>query len=460
MSIDDLPYTADEAYQGGFERTPPQDIPAEQSVLGGMLLSKDAIAEVIEVVKANDFYKPAHEAVFGAILELYGRGEPADPVTVAALLTKKGDINRIGGAPYLHTLINSVPTAANAGYYAEIVKERAVLRRLVEAGTRIVQMGYSTDGSDVEQIVDAAQQEMYNVTEARTSEDFIPLADAMEGALDEIESISNRSGQMTGVPTGFHDLDALTNGLHPGQMIIIAARPAIGKSTLGLDLARSCSIKNGLTCVIFSLEMGRNEIIMRLLSAEARVALHHMRSGTMTDEDWARLARRMGPVSEAPLFIDDSPNMSMMEIRAKARRLKQRHNLQLVIIDYMQLMQHSSTNSKRPDNRQQEVSEISRSLKLLAKELEVPVIAISQLNRGPEQRTDKRPMMSDLRESGSLEQDADVIILLHREDAYERESPRAGEADLIVAKHRNGPTANITVAFQGHYSRFVDMAQS
>jgi replicative DNA helicase len=429
-------------------------------VLGGMLLSKDAIAEVIEVIKAADFYKPAHEAVFSAILELYGRGEPADPVTVAALLTKKGDINRIGGAPYLHTLINSVPTAANAGYYAEIVKERAILRRLVEAGTRIVQMGYSTDGSDVEQIVDAAQQEMYNVTEARTSEDFVPLADAMEGALDEIESISNRSGQMTGVPTGFHDLDALTNGLHPGQMVIIAARPAIGKSTLGLDLARSCSIKHGLTCVIFSLEMGRNEIIMRLLSAEARVALHHMRSGTMTDEDWARLARRMGPVSEAPLFIDDSPNMSMMEIRAKARRLKQRHNLQLVIIDYMQLMQHSSTNSKRPDNRQQEVSEISRSLKLLAKELEVPVIAISQLNRGPEQRTDKRPMMSDLRESGSLEQDADVIILLHREDAYERESPRAGEADLIVAKHRNGPTANITVAFQGHYSRFVDMAQS
>ncbi|MFL6114995.1 MAG: DnaB-like helicase N-terminal domain-containing protein, partial [Catenulispora sp.] len=234
MSIDDLPYTADEAYQGGFERTPPQDIPAEQSVLGGMLLSKDAIAEVIEVIKATDFYKPAHEAVFSAVLELYGRGEPADPVTVAALLTKKGDINRIGGAPYLHTLINSVPTAANAGYYAEIVKERAILRRLVEAGTRIVQMGYSTDGSDVEQIVDAAQQEMYNVTEARTSEDYIPLADAMEGALDEIESISNRSGQMTGVPTGFHDLDALTNGLHPGQMVIIAARPAIGKA-LALD---------------------------------------------------------------------------------------------------------------------------------------------------------------------------------------------------------------------------------
>jgi replicative DNA helicase len=229
-------------------------------------------------------------------------------------------------------------------------------------------------------------------------------------------------------------------------------------STLGLDLARSCSIRNGLTSVIFSLEMGRNEITMRLLSAEARVALHHMRSGSMTDDDWARLARRMGEVSAAPLFIDDSPNMSMMEIRAKCRRLKQRHDLRLVIVDYLQLM--SSGGSRRPESRQQEVSEMSRALKLLAKELEIPVIAIAQLNRGPEQRTDKRPMMSDLRESGSLEQDADVVILLHREDAYERESPRAGEADLIVAKHRNGPTATITVAFQGHYSRFVDMAQS
>lgn len=441
-----------------FERTPPQDVAAEQSVLGGMLLSKDAIADVVEILKGHDFYRPAHELVFDTVVDLYGRGEPADAITVAAELTRRGEIGRIGGASYLHTLISSVPTAANAGYYAVIVRERAVLRRLVEAGTRIAAMGYATDGSDVEDIVDAAQQEIFAVTESRTSDDFVPLADVMEGTLDEIESISNRSGQMTGVPTGFADLDALTNGLHAGQMIIIAARPAIGKSTVALDLARSCSIKNGLASVIFSLEMGRNEITMRLLSAEARVALHHMRSGQMTDDDWARLARRMGEVSAAPLFIDDSPNLSMMEIRAKARRLKQRHGLRLLVIDYLQLMQHGG--SRRPESRQQEVSELSRSLKLLAKELEIPVIALSQLNRGPEQRTDKKPMMSDLRESGSLEQDADVVILLHREDAYERESPRAGEADLIVAKHRNGPTATITVAFQGHYSRFVDMAQS
>jgi len=443
---------------GIFERTPPQDLAAEQGVLGGMLLSKDAIADVIDVVKGRDFYQPKHEQIFDAVLDLYGRGEPADAVTVANELTKRNELSRVGGPAYLHTLMESVPTAANAGYYAEIVHERAILRRLVEAGTRITQMGYATDGDDLDEIVNKAQSEIYNVTEQRAGEDYAPLADIMEGALDEIESISNRSGQMTGVPTGFADLDSLTQGLHPGQMVIVAARPAMGKSTIGLDFARSCSIKNGLTSVIFSLEMGRNEITMRLLSAEARDALHHMRSGNMTDDDWARLARRMGEVSAAPLFIDDSPNMSMMEIRAKCRRLKQRHDLRLVIVDYLQLM--SGGGSRRAESRQQEVSEMSRNLKLLAKELEVPIIAIAQLNRGPEQRTDKKPMMSDLRESGSLEQDADVVILLHREAAYEPESPRAGEADLIVAKHRNGPTATITVAFQGHYSRFVDMQQS
>ncbi|MFD8750599.1 replicative DNA helicase [Kitasatospora sp. NPDC059577] len=440
----------------GFERVPPQDLAAEQSVLGGMLLSKDAIADVVEVLKPADYYRPAHEMVHGAILDLYARGEPADPITVAGELTKRGELQRVGGASYLHTLVNSVPTAANAEYYAQIVHERAVLRRLVEAGTRIAGMGYASEG-DVDEIVNAAQAEIYAVTEQRTNEDYAPLADIMEGALDEIEAIGSRQGQMSGVPTGFADFDQLTNGLHPGQMIVIAARPAMGKSTLALDFARACSIQHKLPSVIFSLEMGRNEIAMRLLSAEARVALHHMRSGNMTDDDWTRVARRMPDVSEAPLFIDDSPNLSMMEIRAKCRRLKQRNDIKLVVIDYLQLMQ--SGGSRRAENRQQEVSDMSRNLKLLAKELEVPVIALSQLNRGPEQRTDKRPMVSDLRESGSIEQDADMVILLHREDAYEKESPRAGEADLIVAKHRNGPTATITVAFQGHYSRFVDMTR-
>jgi replicative DNA helicase len=314
-------------------------------------------------------------------------------------------------------------------------------------------MGYADTG-EVDDVVDRAQAEIYAVTERRTSEDYAPLAEIMEGTLDEIEAIGSRGGTMVGVPTGFTDLDSLTNGLHPGQLIVVAARPGLGKSTLALDLARAASIKHSLTSVIFSLEMTRTEITMRLLAAEARVGLHHMRTGSLGDDDWTKLARKMSEVSSAPLFIDDSPNMTMMEIRAKCRRLKQRQDLKLVVVDYLQLM----SSGKRVESRQQEVAEFSRALKLLAKELEVPVVALSQLNRGPEQRTDKKPMLADLRESGSIEQDSDLVLLLHREDAYERESPRAGEADFIVAKHRNGPTATITVAFQGHYSRFVDMA--
>ena len=455
MSIAELPSYGNQsrgAREGGteFERTPPQDLIAEQGVLGGMLLSKDAIADVVEIIRERDFYRPAHELIYDAIVDLYGRGEPVDPVTVSAELTKRGDIARAGGAPYLHTLISSVPTAANAGYYAKIVRERAILRRLVEAGTKIVQLGYSTEG-EVDDAVDQAQAEVYSVTERRANEDYVQLSTLLPAALDEIEKISQ--GVMgEGVKTGFKELDSLTNGLHPGNMIVLAARPAVGKSTLGLDIARHASIHKGDTSVIFSLEMSRSEITMRMLSAEARVALNNIRAGTLNDEEWARLARRMGEISEAPLFIDDSPNLSLMEIRAKARRLKQRHNLKLIVIDYLQLM----TSGKRVENRQQEVSEFSRQLKLLAKELNVPIIAISQLNRSPEQRSDKKPLLSDLRESGSIEQDADVVILLHRDDLYDNQN-RSGEADLIVAKHRNGPTRTITVSAQLHFARFVDM---
>ena len=418
-----------------------------------MLISKDAIAEVSEVLRGNDFYRPMHETIHDAIIDLFGRGEPVDMITVAAELQRRGELAKIGGAPYLHTLAANVPIASNAEYYAQIVREKAILRRLVDAGTKIAQYGYAGEGQ-VDDIVDRAQAEVYQITDRRAAEDYAPLSDIMDKVLDEIEAIENREAGLYGVPTGFADLDDLTNGLHSGQMIIVAARPAMGKSTLALDFCRAASIANNLTSVFFSLEMTRSEISMRLLSAEAKVPLNHIRNGKMDSADWDKLARHMGKVSGAPMFIDDSPNMTMMEIRAKARRLKQRHDLQLIVIDYMQLM----TSGRKVESRQLEVSEFSRQIKLLAKELEVPIIALSQLNRGPEQRGDKRPMMSDLRESGSLEQDADMVILLHRDDAYEKESTRPGEADLIVAKHRNGATRDITVAFQGHYSRFVDMA--
>jgi len=760
-----------------YGRQPPQDLAAEQSVLGGMLLSKDAIADVLERLRPGDFYRPAHQNVYDAILDLYGRGEPADAVTVAAELDRRGLLRRIGGHLYLHDLIATVPTAANAGYYAGIVAEKALLRRLVEAGTRVVQYGYAgAEGADVAEIVDRAQAEIYDVADRRTSEDFVALEDLLQPTMDEIDAIASNGGLARGVPTGFTELDEVTNGLHPGQMIIVAARPGVGKalalgtllptpsgwttmgelvvgdvligadglptrvvaatevmlgrpcyevefsdgtvivadaahqwltetrasrksaqaaavrttaeiagslrcdtrdrrlnhsvvsaraldlpereylvapytlgawlgdgtsacaqitvadpeiimrieadgfiaedfparlrtlgvlgdkhipteylrgsetqrrallaglldtdgtvtvggsvqfcttnfrlmsdvaelivslgyrcrtstkrvrgrhessstahtltfstddqvfavprkaiahkdrrattgaarsrsrfivdvrrvatvpvrcvevdnashmylaskamipthnSTLGLDFLRSCSIKNRMASVIFSLEMSKSEIVMRLLSAEAKIKLADMRSGRMTDDDWTRLARRMSEISEAPLYIDDSPNLTMMEIRAKARRLRQKANLKLVVIDYLQLM----TSGKKHESRQVEVSEFSRQLKLLAKELEVPVIAISQLNRGPEQRTDKKPMLSDLRESGSLEQDADMVILLHRPDAFERDDPRGGEADFILAKHRNGPTKTVTVAHQLHLSRFANMAR-
>lgn len=452
MSIADIP----EERLGGpreHERTPPHDVLAEQSTLGGMLLSKDAVADVIETLRGADFYIPKHELIFEAILTLYSHGEPTDVIAVTDELIKTGELQRAGGADYLHTLTSIVPTAANAGYYASIVSERALLRRLVEAGTRIVQMGYDGQGEAVD-LVNNAQAEIYSVTGAEAAEDYIPLTIAVDAAVEEIEAARGRDGQMTGIPTGFSGLDQLTNGLHGGQMIVVAARPAMGKSTLALDFARAASIKHNLPTIFFSLEMGRTEIAMRLMSAEAAVPLQNMRKGTLDTRDWTTIASVRGRINDAPLYIDDSPNMTLVEIRAKCRRLKQRAGLKMVVIDYLQLM----TSGKRVESRQQEVSEFSRALKLLAKELQVPVIALSQLNRGPEQRADKKPALSDLRESGSIEQDADMVILLHREAAYEKDSPRAGEADLIVAKHRNGPTDTVTVAFQGHYSRFTDMA--
>ncbi len=419
------PYAPGEAPSGG--RTPPQDMAAEQSVLGAMMISKDAIADVVEVLRGVDYYRPAHEEIHEAILDLYSRGEPADMVTVAGELQRRGQLQKIGGAPYLHTLAANVPIAANAGFYAEIVREKAILRGLVDAGTKIVQISYAGEG-EVEGIVNEAQAEIYKVTDRNRSEDYAPLSDIMDSVLDEIEAIENREAGIYGVPTGFADLDELTNGLHAGQMIVVAARPAMGKSTLALDLCRAASVQHNLTSAFFSLEMTRAEIVMRMLSAEARIPLNHIRNGKMGTEEWDRLARHVSKVSAAPMFIDDSPNMTMTEIRAKARRLKQKHDLKLMVIDYLQLM----SSGKKVESRQLEVSEFSRQMKLLAKELKIPVIALSQLNRGPEQRADKRPAMSDLRESGCLTADTRLMRADTNAEITLGELMETGAADVPV----------------------------
>jgi len=438
--------------QASDPRVAPHNLEAEQSTLGGMLLSQEAVAEVVEEVTGLDFYAGKHELIFNSILTLFGRGEPTDVIAVTDELNKHGNLLKAGGSDYLHSLASYVPTAANAGYYAKIVGDKAILRRLIDAGTRIAQSGYDSQG-EVEDLVNQAQAEVYKVASQSSREDYVGLSESLEAAIHEIEVAQNRGGEMTGISTGFTDLDSYTHGLHPGQLVIVAARPAVGKSTFALDIARNAAVKQNKATIFFSLEMGRAEIAMRMLSAESSIYLQSMRKGTISEGDWTKLAAVRGKINDAPLYIDDSPNMSLVEIRAKCRRLAQQVDLKMVVIDYIQLM----SSGKKVESRQQEVSEFSRALKLLAKELRIPVVALSQLNRQAEQAKDKRPELSHLRESGSLEQDADVVVLLHREGIYERDHPRAGEADLILAKQRNGPTGTVTVAFHGQYSRFVNM---
>lgn len=453
-TLDDL--TEHEVAPNVPDVTPGYDLVAERGVLGAMMLDRMRLADAIDIVQPAHYYRPAHELIHRAIVDLNQRGDAADPITVGAELTRRGELARAGGTGYLHQLVGPGMAAANVTDYAEIVAEKWLAREIEKTLMRA--RGELLAGRDPGSVMAFVQGELLAAEEQKPQDDTRLVRDGLQDTLNKIEHLAKNKGTITGVPTGFADLDSLTQGLQPQQLVIIAARPAIGKSTMALNIAQHAAIKCGLPSAFFSLEMSRDEINMRLLSAECRVGLHHMRSGEMTDDDWQRLARHMREIEDSPLFLDDSPNLSLAQIRAKARRLKERHDLKLLVVDYMQLM--STGSGKRAENRQLEVSEMSRGLKLLGKELELPVVALSQLNRGPEQRQDKRPAVSDLRESGSIENDADVVILLHREDAYVKESPRAGEADVHVAKHRNGPTATLTVAFQGHYSRFVDMAQS
>jgi replicative DNA helicase len=438
---------------------PAHDMGAEQSVLGGMMLSSDVIGEVTEAMDVADFYRPAHSAIYQAILDLYGKGDPTDPIVVGNELDRRGELGRVGGLPYLHTLIATVPSAVNAAYYAEIVAEKAVARRFSEAGTRITQLGYvGVQGADgIAELMDRAQAALDAVVDkSNASTGYTLFADGHADWLSALDDV--QAGRVDpGLPTGFLDLDAVTGGWKPGQLIVIAGRPGLGKSTLAVDMARTASVKHGKTSVIFSLEMSERELRDRIISAEGKLRLHDMKTPhTLQPSDYDRIADAVERIQAGgPLIIDDTATTTVAQIRAKARQIKAKHGLDLIVVDYLQLM----TSGSRVENRQQEVSEFSRQLKILAKELEVPVIALSQLNRGPEQRQDKRPMLSDLRESGALEQDSDIVLMVHRPEVYEDDSPRAGEADLILAKHRGGPTTTVTVAQQLHYSRFADLAR-
>jgi replicative DNA helicase len=439
-----------------FDRVPPHDDDAEMAVLGGMLMSKDAIGEVSQMIEVSDFYQPKHQTIYEAIVTLFSASEPVDAVLVANALLKDGDLEKVGGVDYLHSLVAAVPTAANATYYAQIVHQRAILRNVIAAGTKIAQLGYSAEGSQAEDVVNLAQSEVYEMSVGKVRQDYEAIGPVVHDALDQLDALQNGTVEK-GVPTGFQGIDDETQGLQPGQMIVVAGRPAMGKSTLGVDFARSAALHNNLTTVIFSLEMSKTELAQRIIAAETGVPLVALRradNDSLTAERWNTLNNFWTAMQNAPLFLDDSPNMSLMEIRAKCRRLKQTNDLKLVVIDYLQLM----SSGKQEESRQQEVSGFSRALKLLAKELEVPVVALSQLNRGPEMRNDKKPQLSDLRESGSIEQDADVVFLVHRPDFY-NEDDRPGEADIILAKHRNGKTGTFPLAFRGDVSRFQDMPQ-
>ena len=437
-----------------LNRIPPHNLDAEQSVLGAMLESKEAIANVIEIIQPDAFYKPAHAQIYETILDLYGRGEPADAITVADELGRRGILESIGGKPYIHGLLEAYPTAASARNYARIIDEHALLRRLIEAGNEVQEIGFALP-EDVASAVDQAEELVYQVGDRRLRDDIHPIRGLLTENMEAIETLYERGEHITGLGSGFPDLDDMTAGFQTSNLIVIAARPSMGKSALMGDFTLNAALRQKKPVVFFSLEMSRNEVVQRFLSSEARVDSQRIRRGSLQEQDWTRLSAALGRLAEAPIFIDDSANITLMEMRAKCRRLKARHGLGLVIVDYLQLMQGPT----RSENRQQEVSDISRNLKILARELEVPVICASQLNRGVEYRADKRPLLADLRESGAIEQDSDLVMLLYRDEVYNRDTEARGEAELIVAKHRNGPTGTVRLAFMNQYTKFASIAK-
>ncbi|HUS62486.1 MAG TPA: replicative DNA helicase [Acidimicrobiales bacterium] len=435
-------------------RVPPNNLEAEESLLGAMLLSREAVTAAVERVGADDFYKPAHGHVYEAITSLFSQGEPIDPVTVAEELRRAGLLDAIGGQATLVSLQAGTPATTSAGRYARIVEEHALLRRLIGAAGEIAEMGYALP-DDVTATLDLAETMVFQLTERRSTDTTKALRELLDGTLDRLDALYAKGASITGTPTGFTDLDDNLSGLQDSALIIVGARPSIGKTAFALNIAANAAMKANVPTLIFSLEMGHQELAQRLLCAEAKIDAKKVRNGRLSDLDWEKIHANLGPLAEAPIYIDDNPHLTVMDIRAKARRIKSRHGLGLIIVDYIQLM----SGRGNAENRQVEVSEMSRGLKILARELQVPVVALSQLSRGLEARADKRPMLSDLRESGSLEQDADVVMFLYRDEVYNAESPDRGTAEVIVAKHRNGPTGKIQLAFREQFTRFDNMAR-
>lgn len=442
--------------ENSFEKIPPQNLEAEMAVLGSMLMDEEAISVAVETIDKDLFYKDTHKKIFEAITELYNANKPVDLITLTDELKRKEILDQVGGASFLTSLVNTVPTAANIGHYAAIVKEKGILRTLINNSTRVVSLCYESDGN-INEVVDYAEKLIFEVSERRTHGTYIHLKEIIKESIEKIDKLYQKKTHVTGIPTGFIDFDIQTAGLQPSDLVIVAGRPSMGKSAFALSMAEYAGIVAKVPVAVFSLEMSKEQLVQRMLCSHAKVDAHKVRTGYLATSDWPRLTAAAGKLSESPIFIDDTPAISVMELRAKARRLKMHHNIQLIILDYLQLMRGSTMSI---ESRQQEISEISRSLKALARELSVPIVAISQLSRAVESRTDHRPQLSDLRESGAIEQDADVVVLILREEYYNPTPDNQGIAEIIIAKQRNGPVGSMKLSFIKEYTRFENIARS
>lgn len=438
--------------ESSFDRLPPQNVEAEQAVLGAILIAPEILPALLENIHPDDFYRNSHQLIFSCAMEIAEKGEPVDLITLMATLQSQGKLEEAGGVEYIAGLANTVPTAANAEYHAGIVADRAMLRRIIGVSTEIAASGYAgTD--DVGELLDTAERRILALVQSRSDKGFTPIRDVLMQAYERIEYLYHHRDGLTGIPSGYAELDRMTSGFQKSDLIILAARPSVGKTAFALNIAQNVAVRSKLTVAVFSLEMSKEQLVQRMISAEANIDAHVLRTGQLVDEDWTKLSMGIASLSEAPLFIDDSPGITVSDMRARLRRLQLEHGLGLVVIDYLQLI-HSRG---KTDNRQQEISEISRNLKGLARELNVPIIALSQLSRSVEQRQDKRPMLSDIRESGSIEQDADVVGFLYREDYYDPETEHKNIVEIIIGKQRNGPTGKVELVFLKNYNKFVSL---